>query len=183
MARAAFAAGTCFVAGFGWYAIDGTFLHRLTEAGVYSTTNVAGLINGKIHSALYHWDGELIKVGGEGTTGTLYSRTPLGNPAASTKYDISAYAALAGHEMSNTASVQMPDGRYLIFPTRTADNQMRPMVLDVGANTVTPTGHSLTIANLTSLSFRAVWSVAHNCVIWITGKEDSTVRAYAYRMP
>ena len=181
MARAAFAAGTCFVPGFGWYAIDGTFLHRLTEAGVYSTTPVSGLINGKIHSALYHWDGELIKVGGEGTTGTLYSRTPLGNPAASTKYDISAYAALAGHEMSNTASVQMPDGRYLIFPARTADNQMRPMVLDVGANTVTPTGHSLTITTLTNLSFRAVWSVAHNCVIWITGKEDGTVRAYAYR--
>ena len=181
MSRAAFAAGTCFVPGFGWYAIDGTFLHRLTEAGVYSTTPVSGLINGKIHSALYLRDGELIKVGGEGTTGTLYSRTPLGNPAASTKYDISAYAALAGHEMSNTASVQMPDGRFLIFPARTSDNQMRPMILDVGANTVTHTGHSLTITNLTSLSFRAVWSVAHSCAIWITGKEDGTVRALAYR--
>lgn len=183
MARAAFSHGTTFVPGWGWYAIDGTFVHRLTEAGAYSTQNVSGLINGKIHSALYHQDGELIKIGGEGTTGALYSRTPVANPAASTKYDISAYAALSGHEMSNTASVQMPDGRYLIFPTRTADNQMRPMVLDVTANTVTPTGHALTIVNLTSLSFRAVWSVAHNCVIWITGKEDNTVRAYAYRMP
>jgi hypothetical protein len=181
MSRAAFAAGTCFVPGFGWCAIDGTFLHRLTEAGVYSTTPVSGLINGKIHSALYLRDGELIKVGGDGTTGTLYSRTPIGNPSASTKYDISSFAALSGHEMSNTASVQMPDGRFLIFPARTSDNQMRPMILDVGANTVTPTGHSLTITTLTNLSFRAVWSVAHSCAIWITGKEDGTVRALAYR--
>jgi hypothetical protein len=181
MARAAFAHGPCFVPGFGWYAIDGAFLYRLTEAGAYSTTPVSGLVNGKIHSALYHWDGELIKVGGEGTTGTLYSRTPIGNPAASTRYDISTFAALAGHEMSNTASVQMPDGRYLIFPARTSDNLMRPMILDVGANTVTPTGHSLAITNLTSLSFRIAWSTAHNCAIWITGKEDGTVRAYAYR--
>ena len=185
MSRAAFAHGTCFVPGFGWYALDGSFLYRLTEAGVYSTTPVAGLVNGKIHSALYHWDGELIKIGGEPASGTLYSRTPLGNPALSSKFDVSAYAALAGHSMENTASVQMPDGRYLLFPTRTADNQLRPMVLDVGANTVTPTGHALTVdaGRITSLSFRAVWSVAHNCVLWITGKEDGTVRAYAYRMP
>ena len=184
MARAAFAHGTTFVPGFGWYTISDTFLYRLTEAGVYQTpVNVAGLVNGKIHSALYHWDGELVKVGGEGSTGVLYSRTPIGNPAASTKYNISAYAALSGHEMSNTASIQMPDGRILIFPARTSDNQMRPMVLDVGANTVTPTGHSLPVTTLTNLSFRIVWSVVHDCAIWITGKEDGTVRAYAYRMP
>jgi hypothetical protein len=184
MARSAFACGTCFVPGFGWYAIDGTFMHRLSEAGVYSTTNVSGLVNGNIHSALYHKSGELIKIGGDqATAGSLYSRTPISNPSASSRFTIASFAELTGHSMENTASVQMADGRFLIFPTRTADNLCRPMILDVDANTVTATGHSIAVTSSSSLSFRIVWNTTYNCAIWVTGKVAGVVRAYAYRLP
>lgn len=184
MSRAAFAHGTTFVPGFGWYAIDGSFMHRLTESGVYSTTPVAGLINGNIHSALYHKDGELIKIGGDqATAGNLYSRTPISNPSSSTKFSIASFPALSGHSMENTASVQMSDGRFLIFPTRTSDMLCRPMILDVSANTVVATGDSIAVTSSSSLSFRIVWSTTYNCAIWVTGRVAGIVRAYAYRLP
>ena len=178
--------GTVYAPGYGWYTIGDTWMRRLDEAGNYTSTNLSGLINGNYHNALYVRSNELVKVGGHlATTGNLYSRTPLDAPASSTKYALAGYPALSGHSMENTASVQMPDGRFLIFPTRIADNAMRPMVLDIDANTVTPTGDSITIsaANINSLSFRIGWSTAHNCAIWITGKVGGIVRAYAYRLP
>jgi hypothetical protein len=173
-----------YAPGYGWYCIGDTFMYRLNESGALTSTNLSGLINGGYHSAMYVRSGELVKVGGHTiNTGSLYSRTPLDNPTASTRYLISSFAALSGHSMENTASVMMPDGRILIFPTRTADNLCRPMVIDVAANTVTATGDSIPVTSSSSLSFRAVWSTTHNCAIWITGRVASTVRAYAYRLP
>ena len=183
-AKQEYANGTVYVPGYGWYTIGDTWMRRLDESGAYTSTNLAGLINGNYHNALYLRSGELVKVGGHlATTGNLYSRTPLDNPTASTKYPLADYAALSGHSMENTATVQMPDGRILLFPTRTADNLCRPMVLDVGANTVTATGDSIAVTSTNSLSFRVVWSETHNCAIWVTGRVAGIVRAYAYRMP
>jgi hypothetical protein len=182
MARAAFAHGTCYVAGFGWYAIEGSFMYRMTEAGVFSATNVSGLVNGQYHSALYHKDGELIKIGGNlANSGFIYSRTPISNPAASSRFAFSSFAALTGHTIENGGSVQMPDGRFIIFPTRTSDSTIRPMILDVDANTITATGHSIADSSPAAYSFRLAWSDTYNCVIWVTGKVGGVISAYAYR--
>ena len=153
----------------------------MSDAGVYSGTNLFNLININYHSAIYTVGSNLIKVGGNvASGGWLYSKTPISNPTGSTRYAQADYAELSGHSMANVASVLMPDNRILIFPVRTSDMQCRPMILDTSANTLTSTGHSITVTSSTIYDFRIGWSTTYNCAIWITDRMSGT-RAYAYR--
>lgn len=180
--KATYADGVCYAPGWGWYTIGDTWMYRLSEAGVYSATNLFGKINTAIETGIFLVGSDLVKAGGGADgTGWLYSKTPLSNPTASVRYSQSSYPALSGHSLARGPSVQMPDGRILLFPVRTADLQCRPMILDAATDTLTVTGHSLTLADGSGIDMRIVWSATHNCAIWITNRVGGGAKAYAYR--
>lgn len=163
---------------YGWFSGDGSFWASLSPNGTYRTTNVSGKSNSQQHSFMFVRDSIAYRVGGNANT-TLYSRHPLSNIAASTRHQVAEFPALVGYTVTNMASVMMPDGRIVIFPTR--GSEMHAMILDPVANTVTPTGHVLTGMDKPTLyELAAEWSEAHNAVILLTRRFEGS-RVYGFR--
>lgn len=163
---------------YGWFTDDGAWWYRLTPAGVYSTTSVFGKANYQYQSYLHLSNGVAYKVGGHDNP-ILYSRHPLANLDASAKFDSAAYPALAGFATANMASVLMPNGKIIIFPSKGAETHA--MILDPVANTVTATGHSFGGMDQPGVyDLAAEWSPAHNAAILLS-RRFANNRVYAYR--
>ena len=162
----------------GWFTGDGSTWKRLSLTGAYSTASVSGKSNGQYHSYMFVKDSIAYRVGGNSST-TLYSRHPLSNITLSKKFFVADFPQLVGYTVGNMASAMMPDGRIVIFPTRSSE--MHAMILDPVANTLSPTGHFITGMDKPTLyELAAEWSPSHNAVILLS-RRFSASRVYAYR--
>lgn len=165
---------------YGWFVQDGSFWQRLSKTGVLTSQSVSGKANSQYHSYMHVHNGIAYQVGGNANT-YLYSKHPLADVSSSTRYTNATYAALADKDTTNMASVKMPDGRIVIFPSSAAGTILHALILDPVANTVTDTGHTVTGVNGTSnYEFSAAWSEAHNCALLLSHR-FSPNRIYAYR--
>ncbi|MGZ8318519.1 MAG: DUF4214 domain-containing protein [Telluria sp.] len=162
----------------GWFSDDGSWWYKLSPAGAYSYINLNGKTNYQWESFMHVHAGVAYKVGGsEGPI--LYARHPLNNLEASARFLVADYPALAGYRTINMASVMMPNGKIVIFPTK--GDETFAMILDPVANTVTPTGHSFGgMDQPTVYEMTAEWSPAHNAAILLSRRFGNN-RVYAYR--
>lgn len=178
MVRASYIFPVGFDPVHGWFTGDGSTWRRLSLNGTFSTASVSGKSNPQYHSYMFVRNGVAYSVGGNANT-TLYSSHPLSNITLSKKFAVASYPQLAGYSVINMASVMMPDGRIVIFPTKVSETHA--MILDPVANTVTQTGHFFTgMDKPGSYELAAEWSSAHNAVILVS-RRFSVSRVYAYR--
>lgn len=164
---------------YGWFTHNASTWTRLTPAGVLSTQSISGLANNQEHSYMHVHAGIAYHVGGNANV-YLYAKHPLNNIPGSTRYLVADYAALSGKDMTNAASVKMPDGRILLFPTSASGTVIHGLILDPVANTVTDTGFSVTGAAGTTYEMSADWSTANDCAILLFHRFDPD-RLYAFR--
>ena len=163
---------------YGWFTDEGAKWSRLTPEGVLSSVSVFRKSNTQYHSFIHVKNGIGYRVGGNANV-ILYSRHPLNDVAASTVYDVNSYAALNGFTVTNMASVMMPDGKIIIFPTK--ENEIHAMILDPVANTVTATGHVVPgMDKVGNYELAAEWSPANNAAILLS-RRFSQNRVYGYR--
>lgn len=163
---------------YGWFTDNGATWTRMTADGTVTTASVFGKANSQYHSFLHTVGDIAYKVGGHDKV-ILYSKHPLNNLAASEKFLVSAYPALAGFDTTNMASVLMPNGKIILFPIK--GTETHAMLLDPVANTVTATGHFFTgMDKAVNYELAAEWSPAHNAAIFLSRRFVSN-RVYAYR--
>ena len=163
----------------GWFGGNGSFLTKLSLNGSYSTISTYGNSNNQIHSYMFSHNGIAYRVGGNDSV-YLYSKHPLDNVKLGSKsYKNATFPALAGFSTTNMASVMMPDGRIVIFPSK--DAETHAMILDPVANTVTATGQFYTgMDRPAAYELAAEWSPKHNAVI-LMSKRFSLTRVYGFR--